>query len=631
MTTPLAEGERSFAGWRYADRLFGPTGSYLPGEDQTMDWLYKARALIGVAILVAVGVHYHHPAKSIIANFDTVLGGVTEPMELALVSVVPAIVAVVVFTRRGKRDEAFRQMLRYPVQVAVICLIAYAFILVLEHLFRMDNPLIDAAIILVGGIIYLRYILFPLRAIYLITVGMCRLGDGHPLLPPVIGTVLAWVVACQTLLTGNAGTGDPAFISLAVLLGGPMSITVLGHVEISRLRARYPAEFPFRDGPLPPQGSPAGAGPTGPFMSASRRQYPWYLALVSVIVPGIVVAAYALSHLSGPAAVDTALLGIKNGQCIQYRPDPGGPLVSLPVIPCSAMHWGQFLGLVSIGDATSSPWPGYAVADQRSEAGCSRVFSDAVGSNPRGYALWHIRPSEDGWKDNQWSYAVCIAEAGDSMPFTGSLSQRPGPASPARERVNPVPLSAVSLSGKSDYSRQSADPKAAPHTQPLTTALALPPTSCGTAAPADDWFGDSGANAQYQLTRGGTVYADVSVVVAPLTRAGEKSLPGYLKNLPSTCYSPHWFSYQNGMHYTDDSAFARPAGGTRLLDMGYGKSGSPTYMEYWTISDGYLLDFLYDPSASVSSARKPMEDALATMITHINSVLRTHFRVWRTA
>jgi hypothetical protein len=249
--------DRSFAGWRYADQLFGPAGSYLHDEDQTMDWLYKTRALIGAAILVAVGVHYHNAAKSIVTNFNPVLGGVTKPMVLALISVVPATAAVVLFTRNGKRDEAFRQMMRYPVKVAFICLIAYECVRVLERLASMDNFLIDVVILMVGGLIYLRYVLFSFRAIYLITVGMCRLGDGHPLLPPVIGTILAWVVACQSLLTGGVGTGEPGIISLAVLLGGPISITVLGHVEISRLRARYPQEFPFRDGPLPPPGSSA--------------------------------------------------------------------------------------------------------------------------------------------------------------------------------------------------------------------------------------------------------------------------------------------------------------------------------------------------------------------------------------
>jgi hypothetical protein len=624
--------DRPLAGWSYADKLFGPARSYLPDDDIAMGWLYKTRALIGVAILIVVGLHYHQSTGSLVSYFNPVLGGVTEPMLLALFSVVPATAVVVLFTRHGKRDVAFREMMRYPVRVALICLAAYGCVRLLESLVSLNNFLIDAGIILIGGLIYLRFFLFPIRAIYLITVGMCRLGDGHPLLPPIIATILAWVVACQGLLTGYPGTGEPAVISLAVLLGGPLSITILGHVEVSRLRERYPEQFPFREGPVPAASHSARAASAGstmpsapptvehPFRSTRRRSYPWPLAIISTAVLGIVAAT--ASYFAGPAAVDTALSGIRNGQCIQYRPDQGAIVESLPVIPCSAMHWGQFLGLISIGDPASAPYPGDATADQMSDAVCSKVFSEAVGANPRGYVLWYRRPSEDGWTTNQWANALCIAEASDSMPFKGSLSQQPEPTPATREKVKPVPLSAVSLPRQSGYSRESGDPTAAPHAEPLTTASVLPPAPCGAATPADGWFGASGADADYQIMQGAEIYADISVTVAPLTQAGDRNLPGYLRNLPRTCYSPHWLSFQDGMNYSGGGALP---GGARLLDMGYGKSGS-SYLEYWTVSDGYLLDFLYAPSTSVTSAREPMYTALAAAVSHINGVLHTHLR-----
>jgi hypothetical protein len=627
-------------GWRSADQLFGPARSYLPDDDIAMGWLYKARALIGVAILIAAALHYHQGTRSIAAYFNPVLGGVTEPMLLALFSVVPATAAVVLFTRPDKRDKAFRQMVRYPGLVALICLGVYLCIRLLEQLASLNNPLIAIGVIIIGGLICLRFILFPFRAIYLITVGMCRLGDGHPLLPPIIGTILAWVVAGQGLLAGHAGTGEPAVISLAVLVGGPLSITALGHVEVSRLRAQYPDQFPFRDGPLSSPDDraraasaastmpPAASTGQHPDQPTARARYPWRFAVVSTIVLGLVgvIAAYAWNHFATPRAVNTALSSIQNGQCIQYRPDQGTTVESLPVIPCSATHWGQFLGLFSIGDPTSTPYPGDAAADRMSDAVCTKAFSQAVGSNPRDYVLWYRRPSEDGWTSNQWSNALCIAEASDSMPFEGSLSQQPEPVSPARAKVKPVPLRAVSLSRNSGYSLEPRDPTAAPHAEPLTTASALPPAPCGATRPSAGWFGDSGADADYQVTQGTALYADISVTIAPLTSAGEKHLPGYLRNLPSTCYSPHWFSFQDGMNYSDDGSFTRPADGTRLLDMGYGQSGSASYLEYWTVSDGYLLDFLYAPSTSVTSAREPMRSALAATVRHVNSVLHTHLR-----
>ena len=256
---------------------------------------------------------------------------------------------------------------------------------------------------------------------------------------------------------------------------------------------------------------------------------------------GIAIATvgYAWDHFATPRAVDTALSGIQSGQCIQYRPDQGTTVESLPVIPCSAMHWGQFLGLFSIGNPASTPYPGDAAANRMSDAMCSKAFSRAVGSNPRDYVLWYRRPSEGGWTSNQWSNALCIAEASDSMPFEGSLSQQPEPVPSARARVKPVPLSAVSLSRDDGYSLEPGDPTAAPHAEPLTTASALPPASCSAARPSVGWFGDSGADADYQVMQGNAFYADISVMIAPLTPAGEKYLRGYLRNLPSTCYSPH--------------------------------------------------------------------------------------------
>jgi hypothetical protein len=673
--------DRPYAGWCYAGQLFGPSGSYLPDDDKPMDWLYKARAVIGVAILVTVGIHYHQATQNIIAYFNPVLGGITEPMVLELLSVVPATVAAVLFTRQGKRDEAFRRMLDYPLKVAVICLIAYGCIIGAVDLGGRNTPFIFVAGI-IGGLIYLRFILFPFRAIYLITVGMCRLGDGHPLLPPIIGTALAWVVACQSLLTGSVGTGAHAYVLLAVLLGGPMSITLLSHLEISRLRRRYPNEFPFRDGPLPARAGAARAGPARPakpptqpagqppyqradwYQQASpyqrgapyqrperpvqptkvqenqggypsrptrRRRYPWSLAIVSTIVPGLVLAAYTWHRVSGPvsrtAAVETSLSKIKDGQCIQYKPDHAVTISSLPVISCSAMHWGQFLGLESIGNPGLTVYPGDAVAIRESAAVCTRTFNEAVGSNLRGYALWYSSPDSDAWENEQWSSAACIAEAGDSMPYEGSLSQQPEPASPARDKAGTVPLSAVSLHGRNGALPLTWSPTAAPFTQPVTTASVLPPAPCGTAEPSDDWLGSSGARSNYQLTQGESDYAEVDLFVAPLTQAGQQNLPGYLSDLPKTCYSPHWFSYQDGMNFTSDNAFARPADGTRLLDMGYGK-GSASYLEYWTVSDGYLLEFVYYPSSliTIASAREPMHSALAGAVTHINSVLHTHLR-----
>jgi hypothetical protein len=413
----------SGAGWPAANELFEPSGSFLDDEDIAMDWLYKGRALIGVAILVVVGIHYHQKTSSWISKFDPVLGGVTEPMVLALLSVIPATAAVYFFTRPQSRAEAFRQMMRYPVKVALTCLGAFAGYFLLAALFIADP--IPAYVIYFGiGLVWLfKFFLFPFRAVYLVTVGTCRLGDGHPLLPPVVGTILAWVVACQSMLTGQYGTGGPAVVSFAVLLGGPLSITALGLLEISRLANRYPDDFPFRDGPVSPLGSTAQWPPAGPAQPAGRYQLS--LVLVGVVGVGVVGVGYAAQRPAAPAppaAVSTSVSALQSGQCIQSQPAPNMMIDSLPVISCSAMHWGQVLGLISIGDPASTTYPGDTAVQQLASTACNESLHAAVGSNSR-YVAWSSPPSQDAWENNQWANALCIAEADDGTPFQGGLSQ----------------------------------------------------------------------------------------------------------------------------------------------------------------------------------------------------------------
>lgn len=101
---------------------------------------------------------------------------------------------------------------------------------------------------------------FVTRAIYLVTTGLCRLGDGHPLLPPVVGSIIAWVLAIGGLARTNGAHGDPALVALLVLWSGAISITALSVAEVVRLRKKYPTEFPFRDGPIhrEPVAKPSG-------------------------------------------------------------------------------------------------------------------------------------------------------------------------------------------------------------------------------------------------------------------------------------------------------------------------------------------------------------------------------------
>jgi hypothetical protein len=241
--------------WNLAGKLFLPQNSYLHEEDSVIGWLYRARSIIGAFMLVAIGVRYHHPASDLMAAFAPVLGGVDTAMLLALAMVVPGAILVVLFTHRAKRMEACRQI-RYPLGSLVACLILYTIgvrVTWLMHMLVADGKSFPLLVVWLCSGPWV--VTFTSRAIYLVTTGLCRLGDGHPLLPPFAGLAIAWAVAIMSLLSSNGGGSEPGMIATLVLLGGPVSITALSAMETWRLRVKYPTDFPFRDGPLPPRSS----------------------------------------------------------------------------------------------------------------------------------------------------------------------------------------------------------------------------------------------------------------------------------------------------------------------------------------------------------------------------------------
>jgi hypothetical protein len=243
--------------WSFAGKIFSPKHNHLGEEDNVIEWLYRTRSVIGAFILVAIGLRYHRPVNDLTAPFAPELGGVTKAMLAALVAVVPSAIAVVVLTNRGKRATAWRQM-RYPIGAMmawiVLCLIGVGYVRGIHRLLagRASFWLIVFIYILIC-VLGPWVLTFVTRAIFLVTTGLCRLGDGHPLLPPVIGTVIAWALAFTGLASGSGAHGDTAGVAQLVLWTGPISITALSAAEALRLRKKYPEEFPFRDGPIQPQ------------------------------------------------------------------------------------------------------------------------------------------------------------------------------------------------------------------------------------------------------------------------------------------------------------------------------------------------------------------------------------------
>jgi len=87
----------------------------------------------------------------------------------------------------------------------------------------------------VGGLILLVWMLpFVLYGIWLSLVHVFRTADIHEFLPPVLASLLTWEMAAYGWFTG-AYEGAPPLVRIAVLLGGPVSVTLISIVECSRL------------------------------------------------------------------------------------------------------------------------------------------------------------------------------------------------------------------------------------------------------------------------------------------------------------------------------------------------------------------------------------------------------------
>ena len=238
--------------WKVVDPLFVPRYLYLGAGDETMERLYKARGLIGFAIILAAAIHYQG-ARGIPATFDDWTNSLILITAAGFIGVIVVGAALVAATFPGRRRAAAWQ-LRWP--LLTFLSLGGLFLLVFgpiklaqaEHWVKPGKSWITG--------IFLLFVCIPFligatgwlcRGVYLCAVGFCRAADGHPLLPPLIAPLATGAWAIRSLFFAKDGGGMPGELHLILVTCGPLSIMLLSCVEIARLR-RSPY-FPFRQGP----------------------------------------------------------------------------------------------------------------------------------------------------------------------------------------------------------------------------------------------------------------------------------------------------------------------------------------------------------------------------------------------
>jgi hypothetical protein len=241
-------------------RLFAPRGGFLPPTEPVLDGFSIARGSIGILFLLLVNAAYR-------ADIGGVQGLLLTPPSLADSWVLIGAPGVLILlatvglcvTRRGFRRRAARQLL-YPVQ-SVITFLVLAFALE-WGMSLLDHATAHGLVALLGlNLLSLLAhpwcFIFEWCAVWCCAAGPFRAGDGHPLLAPAAATTFAWLTAVHALITGGPPGAMPGALYLTVILGGPATVTAVSGWETWLLHVKFPRQFPFREGPLPPYPHPA--------------------------------------------------------------------------------------------------------------------------------------------------------------------------------------------------------------------------------------------------------------------------------------------------------------------------------------------------------------------------------------
>jgi hypothetical protein len=265
---------KKFSIWRVPNYFMEPSGAFLGERVEALDRLGKLRSWAAIAIIAGVTVYYAG-----LSHLGTVSNGQDGVRNVnignhnpegnwflgLLISVVIAMLilplislGLVWWTRRGARRAALIQ-LRWPyIAIAAwfgIFAVAAPFLALGGYLQKsaqhMSFDIKALAWLLVMFVLVLE-LTWIVKAIYLAATGVFRAEDGHPLLPLLAAPIVAVLTVLMMNTVGSNGlVGVPGFVGDALTWGGTITITIVSLRSAQILKRRYPADFPFRSGPLP--------------------------------------------------------------------------------------------------------------------------------------------------------------------------------------------------------------------------------------------------------------------------------------------------------------------------------------------------------------------------------------------
>ncbi|WP_433331100.1 hypothetical protein [Spirillospora sp. CA-294931] len=205
--------------------------------DPTVRKLQFFRAWAGLVVTVLVLLIYTQAAPKDIAD---------ERMDklwinmLATMCVVPVVVAAFILASRDPNRGSFLRRAGRPL-LSVVALFGTAFVFPLTMAPELKGlrGLFDPVAPVMKPVFFVWMLCwlvpFFFYGFFLCLTHVFRTVDIHELVPPLISVSLAWVLTLIDVIN-DSNKGVPPGLSLALLLGAPLSVTALAAFETHRLR-----------------------------------------------------------------------------------------------------------------------------------------------------------------------------------------------------------------------------------------------------------------------------------------------------------------------------------------------------------------------------------------------------------
>ncbi|MGQ4388817.1 hypothetical protein [Streptomyces sp. SAS_270] len=228
---------------RVATRLFANEGD---GRivDRTVDRVQLARTVLGAAAAIALVLAYSvNPDDLSDAAYGSAANMFIAPFLLMVAG--PLVILGFIYYAPPHLRPHLRSRLRAPLKAVgwyVLTLLAIAsvlYVLALSPLEKTDDlnwlNCVKAAAAM--AVIFWGIPFFALASLYSARTAF-NTAHVHPMLPPVVTTVLVWVIGIFNAIDGGLPHGPPV-VQFCSLLGGPLSVTAVSLWELHRMKTRY--------------------------------------------------------------------------------------------------------------------------------------------------------------------------------------------------------------------------------------------------------------------------------------------------------------------------------------------------------------------------------------------------------